>query len=213
MGSNNSTPQNNLTTLAKRLRPFLLAAVASSTQTVAQAWGGIMYIPINGGTVEYFPVTQQGLTDAVAAALAGGVAYMIWIPTATLGGDHTVPASGGLVSMGNRTILTGKITGGGNNSYLRGMTVSRTASDGNDLIGVQAPTSGTMVLNECTILTTQSGAGNSYAVQGAAGNIDAWNSDLDGQASGGGNGHAVKAGAGIVTLYHCVTNGSTSDFG
>jgi predicted GH43/DUF377 family glycosyl hydrolase len=112
--------QNNITTLAKRLKPFIMSS--AGLVDASHDAGIILYHP-GGIAPEYYPATQQGLTDAIAAAASGD---QIWIPAASIGGNHTIPAGVGVIGVGqDKTILTGAITV---NGVMQNLTVNGSAS-------------------------------------------------------------------------------------
>src|SRR3972149_4101218 len=93
-----------ITTLAKRLRPFFLAQVGDNVGDMV--WNRWHWVPGNGGKVQSFPPTDAGLTSVIAAAVADAVSGFIWAPPGSFGStlsDITVPASVGMVAMGEKT--------------------------------------------------------------------------------------------------------------
>ena len=64
-----------ITTLAKRLRPFLLSIAEGAVQ--ANEWDNIIRIIDDGGGWQIYDVTAAGLTSALSDAGSGD---MIWMP-------------------------------------------------------------------------------------------------------------------------------------
>lgn len=63
-----------------------------------------------GELVDYGVATEDGLTAALAAAIAGDV---VWLPAGIITGDHVAPAGVTLRGLGLASVLTGAITGDG----------------------------------------------------------------------------------------------------
>lgn len=180
-----------LTTLAKRLRPFIQGQVGaiSTTGALMQEGPGIdligNIIGLGGDTVLLYhtagnPVTEYALTFAgISSALAIATTGE-WVrinAACTISGDIDIPAGVELRadSMGQITVI-GKITAG-NNSKLTNITVANVANSANELYGVVGPTSGSAYLSNCDISAIQSGSGNAYAV-GAINGLTANNGNI-----------------------------------
>jgi len=128
------------------------------------------------------------LTLALAAASAGQV---VITPAGVFTEDVTVPPGVGVKSTGNNTILAGIISLGGNNSFLKSITLALTLNSAGDIAGIIGPPSGEAILNDCTIVVTNNGAGNAYVIQVGDGNILVWNSILKCYTNGGGDALAI----------------------
>jgi hypothetical protein len=170
--------ENNITTLAKRLRPLLggyvqnLAGLllgegpgidvvkSGNLNTVGLGGDTILLYNSNLDPVEEFPVTDAGLTAALAAASSGDI---VLLPSSSIAGDHTIPGEVSVAGMERqRSILTGKITME-DLASLWNLSVLRTADDSNPLYAVTS-TSGTSYLYNCTVFALQSGNGYSAAL-------------------------------------------------
>jgi hypothetical protein len=170
---------------AARLR-VLLSEVNLPPGATASSWGGIMYIPHNGGTVQSFPVTTTGRDDALTAAGAGG-GGIVWVPPATaIAGAWTLPATTVIASMGNKASFTGKGTISGGDSGIKGITVN---VSGADAIEITA-TSGIVYINDCQLF-----GNNGIEMNGAGGTLYVWNSYVEGT-----SGVGVKQTAGTVYI-------------
>jgi hypothetical protein len=106
--------QNNITTLAKRLKPFLMGWMSEFIQNVynnefsGELLKNIIY-RFDYGTeaVVSYEGTDSGLSSALSDAGTGDI---VWVLAHEISGLHTVPAGVGLVGLGrDRTILTGRV--------------------------------------------------------------------------------------------------------
>ncbi len=190
-----------LTTLAKRLRP-LMVAVSEATLTAGEGPGidiadnkvglggdAILLYKSNGDPVAEFAATEAGLTAALAAAASGNV---VLLPAVTIAGNHSVPAGVTLLGISPEScILTGTLTLG-EGAALMDIAVAPTATDGNPLVGVAAPSSGEARIYNCRIAPVNNGAGGVHAVHvSSSGDLVCHNCYLDGSgALGGGSGYA-----------------------
>lgn len=167
-----------LTTLAKRLRPFIIGqttAVAVSGGYVGEGPGidligylvglggdSVLRYHTGGDPVTEFPLTFAGLSAALATATTGE-----WIrinSPCTITGDIDVPIGVELRadSRGQVTII-GEVSLN-SNSKLTKITVANAANSASALYGVVGPTSGSAYLSDCDISSIQSGSGNAYAI-------------------------------------------------
>jgi hypothetical protein len=197
---------------AARLR-VLLSEVNLPPGATASSWGGIMYIPHNGGTVQSFPVTTAGRDDALTAAGAGG-GGLIWVPAASgIAGAWTLPASTVIASMGNKAKFTGKGTISGTYSGIKGITVEVSGSDAGELNAVEVMAgSGIVYINDCQLVVENAGSGDAVSIKhtGAA-TVWIWQSYIYGNATGGGEGHGHStAGAGVTYMDGGWLDGSTA---
>ena len=114
-----------------------------------------------------YAFTSAGLDLALAAAVSGDV---ILLPAGTIDGDHTVPAGVEVVGRGREnTVLSGQITLG-DGAVLRNLSVTRTASQAGDLIGVVAPASGMAYVVGCDI-QVENATGDGFACYGDLENL------------------------------------------
>jgi len=199
--------KDNLTTLAKRLRPLMLRIAEGAVQ--ANEWDKIIRISVDGGGAVLYEPDATGLTAALAAAVTGD---MLWMPPCRIAGDYSVPANVTMASMGNNAIIEGKITLAGANSHIIGMVVENSDSSGSSLIGVDcANASGTAYINDCGITVTNSGAGDALGIiQSGAGESLIWQANSHGIASGGGDGYALQAQTGDMSVLHSKLQATTS---
>lgn len=168
----------SLTELAKRLEPLIVGQAVGAAQTVITGGEGpgidiagnkvglggdtILIYHANGSPAAEFAATDAGL-DLAQAAMASG--DMMVTPQCTFTAAHTFTA--GLYYLYG-TIFSGQITlaDGVQTNYLK---VVRTANDANDLIGVIAPASGSVLIYDPYINVIQSGAGDAVGLLVAGG--------------------------------------------
>ena len=170
-----------------------------ATRTVSRSGETLLLFDSGGAALREYAGTSAGLDAASAAATAGDV---ITIPTIIIGDDHILTADVHYKGISRyATVLTGMITGGAGTT-LECLTVERTANDANILRGIVGPATGTMKIRDCDVTTTQSGAGNSYAVcSEAGGDVEVWLCAIDGQSVGGIGYGGNRAGAGNLYIY------------
>lgn len=173
-----------------------------ASDTVGIGADSIELIKSDGNPAEEY-VADAGGFDAASAAAVPGDAIRLYAVTIT--SNHTLAA--GVKYECHGTIFSGQLTLAAD-TELRGAKVTRTANDANALVGVVGPATGTAYLKECDISTVQSGAGNSYGVQGGAGDLILWDCDVDGQ-SVGGDGYGIDIAGGDVYILFGRISGST----
>src|SRR5512139_1875432 len=155
-----------LTSLAKRLRPFILGYMSLSISSVytAQILGElnrIIYFPITGAAILYTK-TAANLATALAGCSSGE--FVTIFGPCTLAGDFNIPEGAVLRAHEKyQTTIQGTITLG-NGSRIKYLNITETANDAIAHYGVLNSQSGTSYIDECQVTVTQSGAGNAYAV-------------------------------------------------
>jgi len=107
--------KDNLTTLAKRLRPLLLSVAEGAMN--ANEWDNIILIVADGGGTTYYDATGAGLTSALGAASSGDTIYL---PAGTFSGNQTIPASVNVFGFGYNSIISGIVT---NNGFIRNFKI------------------------------------------------------------------------------------------
>lgn len=116
----------------------------------------------DGDNLTEFAFSSDGLDLALAAASDGDV---VQLPAGTIGGDHIVPEGVEVVGRGREnTVLSGQITLG-DGSVLRDLSVTRSADQAGDLIGVVAPASGMAYVVGCN-LQVENATGDGFACYG-----------------------------------------------
>jgi len=100
--------KDNLTTLAKRLRPLLLSIAEGAMN--ANEWDNIILIVADGGGSTYYPATGAGLTSALGNASSGDVIYL---PSGTFSGNQTVGSGVTVFGFGWNSIISGTVTNNG----------------------------------------------------------------------------------------------------
>jgi len=169
-----------LTTLAKRLRPFILGQMTDVAGS--GAWSiiagleinKIIRLPLTGAAV-FYDKTGANLTTALGLLNAGEI-VMAHGPC-TLTGDFTIPAGCSLICLDRAMItIAGQITLE-NGALIYNVHVAETANDADNIYGVVGPASGEAYILYCDISAIQSGAGNAYAI-GATRGLTTNNGDL-----------------------------------
>jgi len=164
---------------------------------------GIALYHASGSAAQSFTADSTGLDDASAAASSGDV---IWIPPATITGNHTLAAGVEYVGAGrSNTILTGQITGA-NNSTMRNLSITRAASSAAAVIGLLLAT-GTFNVYSCTISATNSGAGDAVGVKATGGTLALYECAVSGTAATGG-GYGTQPAGGAIEQYGGLRSGS-----
>lgn len=195
-----------VTRTAKRLRPFLLSAGQAAVIGRADAMNRIALLDGDTEIATTYPKTDSGMAAALAAASNGDT---IMVPPCTLTSNYTIPS--GVVVRGWATkwaYFTGQITLS-QTSYIRDISIVRSASSSDPLIGVVGPAVGTAVIGNVYIGVTNTGAGDAYCVQGGAGRVEIQISTIFANAASG-SGYAIYAGAGGVSMDSGWIYGSTA---
>jgi hypothetical protein len=204
---------NNLTTLAKRLRPLLYASLAniSAGDKGGNVLNKIILFHASGAEAEFFPVTDAGLAAAIAAVTG---ADTISIPPGTFSNNYTLPANTSVLGTGSLvTKFSGQVTCG-SNTYLRDVGIVRSASSGSEIVGLLSPASGESYLNTINVNITNSGAGAATGIKMQAGDLKIRGCYSRGFATGGGAGYGVigHATARFEFDESCSFVGSTAKF-
>ena len=213
-----------LSTLAKRIRPYIKFSAAELAATVLEGPDiDIDYVTVGrgGDTIITFddmgnPVAEYAATSAgFDEALAGG-APVIWLYAYSIDGDHSVPADHHVIGNQRATsILTGQITLESGAS-LTNLTISRTADSSNALYGVRGPGVTSVDILNCSISVAQAGAGDAYAVYADRGTITD-NGDIYlhyctlSATSGSGSAYCGVSTAGRIYAYHTRADTFTTD--
>lgn len=125
---------NNLTTLARRLRPFFLGAVRAAPGVAAVMLNRILLIPAGMGDPGVYDKSAAGLASALAAAVSGDA---VWLPPCALGGSQSVPAGVSLVGVSRgRCVIAGQVTLG-DGSKIEHLSITYAGS-----VGVAGPAAG-----------------------------------------------------------------------
>ena len=220
-----------LTSLAKRLRPFIagqIGAIASSGAFVGEGPGidivgftvglggdTILKYDVGGLPVTEYAASAAGLAAGLAALVSGDILVVDY--PGTISGDFTIPAGSMLTSHSRYQVtIVGQITLD-EDASIYNLTVANVANSAAELYGVIGPVTGTAYILGCDISATQSGAGNAYAIgatRGASlnnGNISVQYSYLNG-ISVGGDGYAARSTRGIIEIWHGRAYGSTARY-
>jgi hypothetical protein len=194
--------ENNLTTLAKRLRPLLGNFVQGLVKSVIGEGpgidlvvsGDITTVGLGGDSFLLYddgglPVAEYStLTLALAAAATGNV---IITPAGIFTEDVTIPAGVGVRSIGNNTIIVGTIILAGNASFLASITISLTVNQSGAITSIIGPSSGEAMVGDCNILVTNNGVGDAYIIQMGNGDLIVKNTRGRCYTNGGGDALAV----------------------
>jgi len=154
----------------------------------------------SSGQVDIYPVTEDGLEEALASA---DIDSVVFVPAAQLSGDFEVPGGTTLKGIDKRaTVIQGVITATGG-AKLRGLTVLCYQDTSSDIYAVIGPDDTDLTIQDCLIQVSNCGSGDSIAIQMNDGNINIENTKLS-CASVGGTTHIIEcAGGGIATLLDC----------
>jgi len=153
--------QNNITTLARRLRPLLLNDIEVSGTVIA---GGdvhkiILYNPNQSGTA--YNVDDAGLAAAIAGAVDNAI---IWVPAGTFSNDYTIPGSVSIVGAGRtNTIFSGTLIMNTESALLYA-NLNFAGSSASNYYAVTGPSSGRAYIYDCLIDIANEGAGTSRAI-------------------------------------------------
>lgn len=153
--------QWNITTLYKRLKPFLQSTVMAPS-SLSSTWYRIWLIYGDGTIPSDYPVTSAGFESALNAASSGDI---IRVFAATISGDFIVPAGVAVVGDGEKTVFTGRLNLK-SNSVLSNVSVTRTANSADDLIAIAGPATdgNTAYLFNVDASAVQSGAGDAVGL-------------------------------------------------
>lgn len=185
--------QNNITTLAKRLKPFLMGWMANYIEGNTLELDKIWLFHVEGG-VTLYDRDASGLQSAVAAASSGD---KIVVPAGEFYASFTVPASVQIFGMGtDRTIIYGVVTGSSEGSIQDLYIINPYPYAG---VG---PSTGKFTVNDC-LVTSCHGSGFH---QPAGGETFIHHSILIGE-----EGYAA-VNAGTLTVHHSGVYGSEDWF-
>jgi hypothetical protein len=176
----NSDYQNNITTLARRLKPFFPpGSGGGGGEPGDQNLQRVHLLDLSAGvSLDYNP-NLTGLNSAIAAAAAGDI---IWIPACTISGSITIPDQVEVRGMGaGKTIVAGQVRGG-LYSVLSGVTIVRSTASGSAVYGILAPALGDLVIEngypspgsafqviDSAVRINNTGAGDAYGFSTEAG--------------------------------------------
>ena len=152
----------------------------------------ILLYDSGGNPIAEYAATGAGLALALAAATSGDV---VTVPAGTFDTSQSIPAGVTLQGLDkHRSTLTGQISLA-NTAHVCNLSITRTANDANDLIGVYCA-SGVGYVTNCRITCTQSGAGGAYAAEIAGTGII----EVE-----GGYLYGLSVGGAYYDLYHAAT--------
>jgi hypothetical protein len=178
--------QEQITTLAKRLEPFLLASITNyvSESAPSATWGKILVQPVNNpAAVRSYDRTSAGL---IAANAEHNSNEFVWIPPSTYtAGTLTWKDNVAIASMGGNYVrIEGKQVFNGD-AYLKGLVLSNSGSGGT-VTAIQGPPAGyLLLLNDCTSTADNTGTGPAHAITSDGGTVFLWGSNVEASATGG----------------------------
>lgn len=168
-----------LTSLAKRLRPFINGQVSAIAATGAYMTEGpdidlvgnrigrggdtILLFDSSGAPVAEFAMSAAGFTAALAAATSGDV---IVLPAGTIAGNHTIPAGVTVWGFGWNTILTGTITNNGVAMFCRFIGTLTNGDEGAAFYMADLPVAGHDVERVIQLTSEGFSPGSTLAVRG-----------------------------------------------
>jgi hypothetical protein len=194
--------QNNITTLARRLKPFIMSTA------MATAAGQAVKIVVHhrdGAPAEYFDVTDAGWDLAAAACRDYDT---ITSPPASYSSAHTVPATVGYWGHGpGPTVHTATLTFSAN-SLGMDLRVAVNADDANEAVGLVGPATGTAWINRVSVGVTQAGSGAATGVKAGAGTLVLRDVPTEATANGAGTACALTCNdGGVVEIYEAPMEG------
>jgi hypothetical protein len=194
--------QNNITTLARRLKPFIMstAMAAEASQAVK-----IVVYHRDGAPAEYFDVDDTGWD--LAAAACRDYDTMV-SPPALYSAAHTVPANVTYWGHGpGPTLHTATLTYSAGSIGMDHIIII-SADDANEAVGVVGPATGTAWINRVSVGVTQAGAGDTTGVKAGAGTLILRDVPTEVTANGAGlaNGLTCNSG-GAVEIYEAPMEG------
>lgn len=193
--------KSNITTLAKRLKPFFMKWM----QTYINNEGGdgvllknkIYRFDYGTETVEDYDGDDAGLTAALAASSSGDI---VWVLAHEITGAHTIPAGVEVVGLGQEnTTLTGTITLD-YSSTLSMLSVIVSGSSAEYIAAIIGPTTGEARLHEVHVNATNTGAGDTYEIVEREGTIY-----MEGGWLEGGRIYKLYEGSGVLTVIDART--------
>lgn len=203
-----------LTTLAKRLRP-LMVAVSEATLTAGEGPGidiADNKVGLGGDTVLLYhadgnPVSEYATIAAALAAASSG--DMVELPPQVFTENVTIPADVRL--NGHDAVIVGTVTLSPNSVLNTNIVIAD--SSASTLKGVIGPLSGTASIEQSIISVINMGTGDAYGVSAERwGNINARNCVVEGLAYGGGDGYGGYASYGSLSAKFGWWSGSTQRF-
>ena len=207
----------NYTELARGLEPFLMKLIKdvigeqrTSAVKIGSALNAILLYDTSLGNHKQFAISQAGFSAANASAGSGDI---IFIPPTTITGTHTITAGAAVIGLSRyATIFSGQITGGVGSS-IENLSLLQSVDSGDNIVGVDSPSSGTFYINGCDIKIVQAGAGDAYglSVDVAGSIIEAWNCFISGSSTGG-SGYSAYHTDGSAYFYGGRAYGSTTTF-
>lgn len=151
-----------------------------------------------GAPIAEYDANSSGFDSAGAAAAAGDVIY---IPAASIGGNHTLADGVAYVGLSRTdSVLTGTITGA-SNAALASMKLNNVSS-GSAAISLQPPAACALSVHNCHIEAENTGSGDAYAVNiNDDGDIHCWDSYIYGNSNSGSGFAAFAPGAALSWGY------------
>jgi hypothetical protein len=200
--------QNNITTLARRLKPFIMSTAEATAASQAVK---IVVHHRDGAPAEYFDVTDAGWD--LAAAACRDYDTMV-SPPALYSAAHTVPANVTYWGHGpGPTLHTATLTYSAGSIGMDHILII-SANDANEAIGIAGPATGTAWLNRVSVEVTQAGSGASTGVKAGAGTLILRDVPTEVTANGAGMANALTCNAGgVVEIYEAPMEGITGGVG
>lgn len=161
------------------------------------------------GQVEYFPVTEDGLTEALAAS---DMSSVVFVPAAQLSGDFDVPGGTTLKGIDKKAaVIQGVITLTGG-AKIRSLTILKYQTTSDDIYAIIGPDDDVVDIQDCLIQVSNCGTGDSIAIQMNDGDINIENTRMS-CASVGGVTHIIESvGDGEAVLLDCPLSSAGAEF-
>lgn len=194
--------RDNLTTLARRIKPLILNSLRSAPGIAAVMLNRIILIPPDGTDPIVFPKSSIGLAAALAAA-ESFPGSEVWIPPCQLVGTQSIPADVSLIGFSRYlTSIDGTINLE-SGSKLENVSISLSAGSP----CINGPGSGIAVISGSNIQSLN--IGDAIGILGDAGEMEIWDCKISGISSGG-DGYGILCGSGSVYMDGGWLSGSTA---
>lgn len=173
--------------LVRILRPDFLARGESGSHT----WGRIVLIYGDGTPALTYIKNAANLVQAVEVDATHG--SVVWLPPGIYVTNLAIPGGVGVASMGNKAIISGRVTLAATGSHTKGVLIYNRGDSAGAISAVEA-LSGEPILNDTWVIAQNDGAGDAYGIQdNASSSLFVFKCLVEGHACGGGAGYAVGA--------------------
>jgi hypothetical protein len=171
-----------ITTLAKRLDPFIRRKVGEGIEDHSgeHTWGRIVLIYPDATPAKTYEKSAANLVLATETDATSG--SMVWVPPATYTTDLDIPTGVGVASMGNKAIIAGKVSLGGEGSQIKGILALNQASSAGTVVAIEGPATGQAIMNDSWGIALNEGSGNAVGLLIGEGQVRTWGAIAQGYA-------------------------------